>query len=163
MTFGCTHCHVDPNSIGGIFLKNLLRAALIGAVVFVNGCAEYPDRIKAAYIPSIIYNGASCYEITRERGRLVNHVKSIAAQQKRTANRDATAVTVSLITPIYIAWAGLAALPFSVDQSAQLAVARGHYNALVQAGQDAGCWGASATQPRNDLSWKRYPGDFPPL
>lgn len=144
-------------------MKNILQTALFAAVIGFGGCAEYPDKIKAAYIPSIIYNGASCDEISRERGKLVTYVNSIAAQQKRTANRDTTGVTVSLVTPLYIAWAGLAALPFTVDQSAQLAVARGHYNALVQAGQDAGCWTTNAPQSSYNTNWKQNLGDFPPL
>ena len=144
-------------------MKNLLQTALFAAVIGLSGCAEYPDRIKAAYIPSIIYNGASCDEISRERGKLVTYVRSIATQQKRAANRDTAGVTVFFTTPLYIAWAGLVALPFSVDQSAQLSVARGHYNALVQAGQDAGCWTTNAPQSSYNNNWKRHSGDFPPL
>lgn len=152
-----------PNTFGGMILKNLIQTTLLAAVIGLGGCAEYPDKIKAAYIPSIIYNGASCNEITRERGKLVTYVNSIATQQKRSARRDTAGVTVFLVTPLYISWVGLASLPFSPDQSAQLAVARGHYNALVQAGQDAGCWTTTATQSTYNSNWKRHSGDFPPL
>ncbi|MCF6317616.1 MAG: hypothetical protein L3J30_15385 [Marinosulfonomonas sp.] len=144
-------------------MRNGLQVALLGAALVVSGCAEYPKRINAAYIPSIVYSGASCTEILRERGKMVKYVRSIAEQQKRAANADSAGMTVAFVTPLVIAWSGLLTLPFTKDQSAQLAVARGHYNALVQASQDQGCTTATGAQSSYSTNWKRYPGDFPPL
>lgn len=144
-------------------MKNILQTAVFTAIIGLSSCTEYPSKIEAVYIPSIIYNGASCNEISRERGKLVSYVRSIAMQQKRAANRDTAGIAVFFATPLYIAWTGLLSLPFTVDQSAQLAVSRGHYNALVQAGQDAGCWTTNTPQSSYNTNWKRHSGDFPPL
>ena len=154
-------------------MKNLLQAAGLGAALFVTACAEYPNRVTAAYIPSIVYRGASCSEIMHERAKLVSRVRQIAAAQQRAANTDTAGMTVFFVTPVIVAWAGLLTLPFTRDQSAQLAVARGHYDALVKASHEQGCSGTNnyrnsagnnnGNWNRYGSNWKRYPGDFPPL
>ncbi len=154
-------------------MKNLLQAAVLGAALFVTACAEYPKNITAAYIPSIVYRGASCSEIMHERAKLVSRVRQIAAAQQRTANTDTAGITVFFVTPVIVAWAGLLTLPFTQDQSAQLAVARGHYDALVKASHEQGCSGANSMRQTyqapshysgiHNGNWKRYRGEFPPL
>ena len=136
-----------------------MQIALLGATLVVSGCAEYPKRINAAYIPSIIYRGASCSEIMNERAKLVNHVNHLTGKQQRVANTDSAIVTSFFV----IFWPAIAGLPYTKDQSAQLAVARGHYNALVQASQEQGCTTATEAQSSYPTHRKRYPGDFPPL
>ncbi|MEE2946193.1 MAG: hypothetical protein VX444_13535 [Pseudomonadota bacterium] len=136
--------------------------AVLAAISALSACAEYPKNITAAYIPSIVYKGASCYELNTERVRLEKHVLAIADQQKRTANLDTALVTSgTLLLP-----AAYLGLPFTRDQEAQLAVARGHYLALIEAGRNQGC-GDMFTQANGSQyqysTGKRRPGDFPPL
>lgn len=160
------------------FNKSLL-GLLMGAGLVLSACAEQAQRVPASYIPSIIYRGASCHELYQERVKLAGYVQHITAEQRKAAQSDTVFVTASAL----IFWPAIFALPISVDQSAQLATARGHYDALSKAMIEQGCvQGAgpayrpapapksyahpaptySAPQPILP-NWKRYPGQFPPL
>ena len=160
------------------FNKSLL-GLLMGAGLVLSACAEQAQRVPASYIPSIIYRGASCHELYQERVKLAGYVRHITAEQRKAAQSDTVFVTASAL----IFWPAIFALPISVDQSAQLATARGHYDALSKAMIEQGCvQGAgptyraapapksyaypaptySAPQPIMP-NWKRYPGQFPPL
>lgn len=145
-----------------IYGKMLIVAA-IATTAMLASCAEYPDRITAAYIPSIIYRGASCGEINQERARLAGYVQQITKEQAAVSGVD----TVMLATGLAVFWPAVAILPLTVDQSAQLAVARGHYDALLKAGAEQGCHAPVAAGQAQTAAvmpnWKRYPGDFPPL
>ncbi len=96
--------------------------------------------------------------------------------EKRDAANDDT---VAIVGVVIIGWPTLLALPLSRDQSAQLAIAHGHYEAVDDAMHLRGCRaghrkgpGAGSTwlSPRspvgysgNTAQWKRHRGDFPPL
>ena len=142
-----------------IRIKNAARAATFGSCLVLGACAEYPDRIAPVYIPSIVYKGASCSEINEERGRLAGYVENLAVTQGRVAENDTGAVIVGFV----VFWPALAALPFTVDQSAQLAVARGHYNALIEAGRKQGCSGETKAGTYRYPNGKLFPGDLQPM
>ena len=156
-----------------------LIGLFLGASVLLSGCAEQAQRVPASYIPSIIYRGASCHELYQERVKLAGYVKHITAEQRNAAQSDTVFVTASAL----IFWPAIFALPISVDQSAQLATARGHYDALSKAMVEQGCVRgagpayAPAASPKGYVTpaptysatdpilpnWKLYPGQFPPL
>lgn len=161
---------------------NALTGLALGAGLFLSGCAEQAQRVPATYIPSIVYRGANCQELYNERVTLAGYVRHVTAEQRKVAQSDAVFFTTSAL----IFWPAIFALPISVDQSAQLASARGHYDAISKAMVEQGCVvGAgpakhapgvmgkgyaapsrvqtySAPQPGLP-NWKRYPGQFPPL
>lgn len=139
--------------------KYLLGAVCMAAGLNLIACAEYPGNISAAYIPSIIYKGATCYELNQERVKLTNHVVAVAKQQRKTANIDTALVGSSL----FIAGGALAGLPFTRDQHAQLSVAKGHYDALMAAGRNQNCGPEFNAHSSDSLDWKTAPGEFPPL
>jgi len=124
----------------------------------LSACAEYPTQIDAAYIPSIIYKGASCSELTTERTRLASHVEEVTRQQSNTASWDTSLV----ITGTFIAWPALLGLPFTRDQHARLAVAKGHYDAIMKAGRRQGC-GSDFYEKAAAPVYVHERGDFPPL
>lgn len=140
-------------------IKNAAAGIVLSLSTFISACAEYPDRIKPVYIPSIIYKGATCSEINQERGRLAAYVQNVASSQRRAASNDTGAVVIGLV----VFWPALAVLPFTVDQSAQLAVARGHYDALVLAGRKYGCPSEPARETFRYPNGKMFPGDLPPM
>ncbi|MBI1417843.1 MAG: hypothetical protein GC146_11520 [Limimaricola sp.] len=152
------------------FNRFLHAAALIGATA-ISGCAEQASNVPATYIPSIIYRGATCQELAQERQNLAHYVVYVTAQQRNSAQWDTALVTTSLV----IFWPAVFALPLTVDQSAQLASARGHYDALVKAQAEQGCGGAApstysmqqtpyyAGTVGGTGNWRRYPGQFPPM
>ncbi|WP_322867870.1 hypothetical protein U5922_017635 [Aquicoccus sp. G2-2] len=142
--------------------SKVFKAAVISSTLTLGACAEYPSRIAPAYIPSIVYSGASCAEIDREQVRLAHYVETLTGIQNKTADNDTAAV---LIASILYAPA-LAVVPLTVDQSAQLAVARGHYNALITASRTKGCssgYVTSAPNPANYRGGRLYSGDLPPM
>lgn len=154
--------------------KGFLTAALLAATTAISGCAEQARRVPATYIPSLIYRGATCQELTHERQVLAGYVMNVTAEQRNSAQWDTALVTTSLI----IFWPAIFALPLTVDQSAQLASARGHYDALVKAQAEQGCNGTYRAAsgyggvqpvqygygvPVTVNNWKRYPGQFPPM
>ncbi|WP_166418621.1 hypothetical protein [Cochlodiniinecator piscidefendens] len=116
-------------------MKTIVKAVSICATIFVSACAEYPQRISETYIPSIIYNGATCEQLRFEQTQLANYVTEVTSRQSRRANLDATYVTAGLLVT-GIAFAGL---PFTRDEAAQLSVARGHYTALTRSAAMQGC------------------------
>lgn len=135
--------------------KDATKAGIAASVALVGACAEYPNRIAPVYIPSIIYNAASCEEINRERGRLAGYIRDLAVSQGYAADSDTTAVMLSMVfSPT------LLVLPMTVDQSAHLAVARGHYDALVTAGRARNCPMSYFT---TFSTGKMYTGDLPPM
>ncbi|WP_415184193.1 hypothetical protein [Phaeovulum sp.] len=136
-------------------VKKVANAVIVGSLALIGGCAEYPNRIAPVYIPSIIYNGASCSEINQERERLAGYIRGLAVSQGHAADSDTAAVMLSMVfSPT------LLTLPMTVDQSAHLAVARGHYDALVTAGRARHCpMGNYATSSAG----KMYSGDLPPM
>lgn len=153
------------------FNRILTAVALVGASV-LTGCAEQAQRIPATYIPSIIYRGATCQELAHERQVLAGYVMNVTSAQRTAAQWDTALVTTSLV----IFWPAIFALPLTVDQSAQLATARGHYDALIKAQVEQNCGathrgmpGIGRAQPVQYgyavpvNNWKRYPGQFPPM
>lgn len=138
-------------------MKKTILTALAAAATLA-GCADYPDNIEAAYIPSIVYKGATCYELTQERKRLADYVNQTAYNQRRSANWDTALVSTSA----FIFWPALAGLPLTRDQTAQLAVARGHYDALIKAGRNQNC-GMEYLEPVQTRTINRGPTSFPPL
>ncbi|MFV2052906.1 hypothetical protein [Aliiroseovarius sp. YM-037] len=95
-----------------------------------------------------------------ERHRLAQYVADVAHAQRISARSDTAAVSAGVvISPLF-----LLALPSTVDKSAQLSVARGHYRAIEQASLSAGC--GTMTDYRNyryEMGIGRQPGQFPPL
>ena len=135
--------------------KNASKAILVASLAMLGACAEYPSRIAPVYIPSIIYNAASCGEINQERARLAGYIRDLAVSQGHAADSDTTAVMLSMVfSPT------LLVLPMTVDQSAHLAVARGHYDALVTAGRTRNCPMSHFT---TFSTGKMYTGDLPPM
>ncbi|WP_439121950.1 hypothetical protein [Marivita sp.] len=163
-------------------ITNTFTGLLLGAGLFLSACAEQAQRVPATYIPSVVYRGASCQELYNERTTLAGYVRHVTAEQRKAAQSD----TVFFTTSALIFWPAIFALPVSVDQSAQLASARGHYDAISKAMIEQGCVAGagparhapamtgkgvaapshvqpySAPQPVLP-NWKRYSGQFPPI
>lgn len=165
-----------------MIINKTFTGLLLGAGLFLSACAEQAQRVPATYIPSIVYRGANCQELYNERVTLAGYVRHVTAEQRKAAQSDTVFFTASAL----IFWPAIFALPISVDQSAQLASARGHYDAISKAMIEQGCvagagparhaptmMGKVAPAPSHVQTysapqpilpnWKRYPGQFPPL
>src|SRR6056297_1529614 len=115
--------------------NKILLGVMLSAGVVLSACAEQAQRVPASYIPSIIYRGATCHELYQERVTLAGYVQHVTAEQRKAAQSETVFFTASAL----IFWPAIFALPISVDQSAQLATARGHYDALSKAMIEQGC------------------------
>src|SRR6056297_918707 len=115
--------------------NKILLGVMLSAGVVLSACAEQAQRVPASYIPSIIYRGATCHELYQERVTLAGYVQHVTAEQRKAAQSDTVFFTASAL----IFWPAIFALPISVDQSAQLASARGHYDAISKAMIEQGC------------------------
>ncbi|MGB0960905.1 MAG: hypothetical protein ACPGVK_11700 [Halocynthiibacter sp.] len=141
-------------------MRKFFVGALAPFAFLLNACAEYPVNIDAAYIPSLVYKGASCQELGAEQVRLQRYVQRTVNEQQRSSRNDTAAVTVSL----FIFWPAIGAMAFSRDKAAHLAVARGHYNALAEASTRAHCPNAAGFANAGGYGyWKTSGGGFPPL
>lgn len=118
-----------------MILKKICLLLLLPTTAFLTACAEQASRVPAAYIPSLVYRGATCGELAQERAVLASHVEQVARAQRSAAGWDTAGVIVGTV----IFWPALFALPLTVDQQAQLSSARGHYDALVKAMAEQGC------------------------
>ncbi|WP_439522551.1 hypothetical protein [Marivita sp.] len=154
---------------------NKLTGLLLAAGLGLSACAEQAQRVPASYIPSLVFRGASCAELNEEQRVLAMHVRHVADLQRNSAQWDTAAV---FFYSTFIFFPAILALPLTVDQQAQLASARGFYDAIVKARIEQGCitghpsapgqvrsygqspsYGHTVTVP----NWKRYPGQFPPM
>ena len=154
---------------------------VLGAGIFLTACAEQAQRVPASYIPSVVFRGASCAELNEEQRVLAMHVKHVADLQRNAAQWDAAGV---FFYSTFIFFPAILALPLTVDQQAQLASARGFYDALIKARIEQGCITGHPKAPGQPVqymkqgtqvpsqgygntvvipNWKRYPGQFPPL
>ncbi len=137
----------------------LIYTLTVSASLVLSACAEHPNRVEAAYIPSIVYTGANCSQLQTEQYKLARHVERFTENQRNASGWDTGAVTVGVL----IFWPALATLPFTRDQQAQLAVTRGHYNALVEAGKFKGCPMQAKLHDTHPTEWKTTIAEFPPL
>ena len=65
---------------------------LIGATIFVAGCAKNPDAIPPASMSTTAFDRLTCQEATIERSRVDSELTSLSSQQRSAAAGDAVGV-----------------------------------------------------------------------
>ena len=104
------------------------------------GCASQPEKITAAYVPSIQYQDYTCTQIAAEVARVSRRVQELNGVLKKKADDDAAQMAIGMI----LFWPALFFLeggdgPESVEYS-QL---KGEYEALEVAAVEKDCAMAS--------------------
>lgn len=106
-------------------MKKLLGALCL--VPLLAACAESPNQIEAAYVSPSAFQGRSCNALMIERNDIVQSVNHLTAKQKEAATTDAVAMGVGL----FLFWPAILAVGLTDDNAAELAVAKGNYDAIT--------------------------------
>ena len=119
---------------GNAQMKKLITAAMV-ATISLAGCAQRADQIEASYVSSTIYKGQTCQQLISERNEIVARVNDLAADQNESATTDAVAMGVGLV----LFWPALFVLAATDDNKAELAAAKGNYDAINAAAKQRKC------------------------
>jgi hypothetical protein len=109
--------------------------AALAAVLAMSACAQRPDEIAAAPVPTVTYSSMSCRQLQAEAVRLNTTVARLTGQQQRKATNDAVAMGVGMV----LFWPALFALGSGSDVSPQLSQAKGQAEAIHAAALQKGC------------------------
>lgn len=137
--------------------------ALACAALAVSGCATPPEKVQRSFISPNVYASYSCHALTAERTAIEGHVQELTAHQRSKANTDTAVMTVGLV----LFWPALFALSAGRDYEADLSVAKGKHDAVLEAGQAKGCFtpysGQTELPPTLMQRLPARTGGFPPL
>ncbi|MGM0422334.1 MAG: metal ABC transporter ATP-binding protein [Pseudomonadota bacterium] len=74
--------------------KTLL--ALVSATL-LSACASHPDKITAASVSPVAYQGYSCKQISQEVARINKDVTLLYGQLQQTANNDGAQMAIGMV------------------------------------------------------------------
>ncbi len=114
--------------------KLKMSFGLIGLLI-ASGCAESAKNVDAAYVSPNVYAGQSCNSLMTERNEIVRRVNNLTKQQNKAATDDAVITGIALV----LFWPAAIALAATDDNSSELAVAKGNYDAITSKMQQQGC------------------------
>ena len=104
-------------------------------------CATAPDKISAAYVSPLQYQGYDCNQIRVELVRIGQRVDEVTGQQRREASNDAWAMGVGLV----LFWPALFFLAGGNDKKEELGRLKGEYDALQSAAVQKQCMNQQPT------------------
>ena len=109
--------------IVGIREIDMKKLAAIGTLLAIAGCATTPaERVKPAQIDSIVYQNLSCEELAALGRKRHKEAQVLRAQVNDAAQKDAESVSGN----------GTSAGSQLRGKEAELAMAKGHYNAIFR-------------------------------
>lgn len=120
-------------------MKKMIAPALCAALA-LSACASNPDKISAAYVSPLAYQGYNCNQIGTEIIRISNRVSEVTGQQRSAANKDAWAMGIGLV----VFWPALFFLAGGGDKKDELARLKGEYEALQVVANEKECRAAAA-------------------
>ncbi len=104
------------------------------------GCANYPDKIPAAYISPLVYKNYTCEELSREYNRLILQCSALTIIQKKAADHDSAAVCIGIIFfPV---------IPMSADRGHELAQIKGQRKTIEYIAIERNCMKLTETIER---------------
>lgn len=113
-------------------MKRIVAAA---AVLVLAGCATSPDRVPAAYVSPITYQGFSCKQLAEEAERVSVRAAQAAGLQQQKAGRDAVAMTVGMV----VFWPALFLVGGDQGNAAELARLKGEMQAIEEVNRSKHC------------------------
>jgi len=114
-------------------VKKIVFSAAV--VSILTACAPSPDRVSASYVSPVVFEGQSCKKLMAERNEIARKVNLLTAEQRKSSTNDAVATGVALV----LFWPAAIALAITEDQSAQLAQAKGNFDAIETQMRKKGC------------------------
>ncbi len=109
--------------------------AAVAATSLLAACATNPANIQPAYVSPILYESLTCDQLSIEAQRVSSQVLVATGQQTSKANRDAVAMTVSMV----IFWPAIFFVQGDQGNAAQLASLKGQMQAIQQANTTNNC------------------------
>ncbi len=107
----------------------------IAAISILAACAPSPNQVSASYVSPVVYDGQSCKKLMAERNQIASEVNLLTAKQQKSSTNDAVATGIALV----LFWPAAFALALTEDQSAQLAQAKGNFEAIEAQMRNKGC------------------------
>jgi len=102
--------------------------------------------VSASYVSPIVYEGQTCSKLMVERNQIARNVNLLIADQRKSSTNDAVATGVALV----LFWPAALALALTEDQSAQLAQAKGNFEAIETQMRKKGCPLPQAPEPETE-------------
>ncbi|MGO4408990.1 MULTISPECIES: hypothetical protein [unclassified Brevundimonas] len=128
----------------------------------MTACATAPDKISAAYVSPLQYQGYDCNQIRLELMRIGQRVDEVTGHQRRQASNDAWAMGVGLV----LFWPALFFLAGGNDKKEELGRLKGEYDALQSAAVQKQCMNqppsTGAYASRTELAPPMQPGASQP-
>lgn len=109
---------------------NLLKAASLGALLFLSSCAAPPESIAPSYISEMSYMNYTCAQLAQEQNRLVSAL-STASDAQRSARAGDIAGVIFLGFPTATLSGG--------NMAAEVGRLKGELQALQKAAILKGC------------------------
>lgn len=110
-------------------IEQVMRRGMVAvtALIFLAGCAVYPEKIPAAHVSAEKYETYSCTQLGEELLKVNEKKIEVSGHQRRKASDDATAVGVALFifSPALYLLKG-------PDYSDELGRLKGEYEAALQ-------------------------------
>lgn len=113
---------------------NVVAFAMIAATV--SGCAPKASDVAPTYVPASKYYNQSCSQLVSQRNDMVGQLNVLTLQQSKKSGNDAAAVGVGAI----LFWPALFFIGSGNDNSAQISVLKGEYDAITSAGGLKNCF-----------------------
>ena len=111
----------------------LVTAAVVAAIWA--GCASGSDKIAAAHVSSIGYQGYSCSQLAQEAQRVSAEVARVSGIQDENATHDAVATGVAIV----VFWPAAFLLRGNDQNAAQLARLKGEMEAVEKVSIQKNC------------------------
>ncbi|MFG1371524.1 hypothetical protein V5F32_05045 [Xanthobacter oligotrophicus] len=103
--------------------------AVLGAIgVVLSGCAKSADKVSAAYVSPLNYQGYSCVQLGQEAERISSRVVALTGAQNNKATGDAVATTVAIV----VFWPAAFLVGGDDAQTAELARLKGEMDTIEQ-------------------------------
>ena len=113
-------------------MKKLITSVILMGVL--SACATPPSEIVGTPTPTSNYTGLSCNALRAEQTRIVQTVNTLTGAQQSRADSDSAMMGVGMI----LFWPALLFLKGDAN-AAQLAAAKGQYDAIQAVSIQKGC------------------------
>ncbi|MFT5786633.1 MAG: hypothetical protein ACI9KK_001993 [Ascidiaceihabitans sp.] len=116
-------------------MKIKLIGALFGLTFTLAACAQKADKVEAADVSPIAYQGLSCKQIVEEAQRVSNRVGEVTGEQNFAAKNDAVATGVALV----VFWPAAFFIKGNKTKAGELARLKGELSTLEQVSNSKKC------------------------
>ena len=116
--------------------SKIVCGALLGASVMLSACATHPNKISAAYVSPIKYQGYDCQQVGLEQNNIEQRTNTLYHRLKGRNNSDKWMMGIGLV----VAWPALLFMKGNNGaENTEFAQLKGDYEALRQTSVQKKC------------------------